>query len=99
MSIEDKMNIDERRKYLYRMKKRRVKADRKKRGQLLDEMEAVTELHRKTRVSTEPLFSGDTNLAHPGQWAGCYILGQTTNTQYLRKVGAAAASPGRERPG
>ena len=56
MSIEDKMNIDERRKYLYRMKKRYVKADRKKRGQLLDEMEAVTELHRKTLIQ---LMSGD----------------------------------------
>lgn len=56
MSIEDKMNIDERRKYLYRMKKRYVKADRKKRGQLLDEMEAVTELHRKTLIQ---LLSSD----------------------------------------
>ena len=56
MSIEDKMNIDERRKYLYRMKKRYVKADRKKRGQLLDEMEAVTELHRKTLIQ---LMSSD----------------------------------------
>jgi hypothetical protein len=50
MSNEDKMNIDERRKYLRRMKKRYVQADRKEQGRLLDEMEAVTELHRKSLI-------------------------------------------------
>jgi len=50
MSDEDKMTIDERRKYLRTMRKRYVEADRKERGQLLDEMEAVTELHRKSLV-------------------------------------------------
>ena len=50
MSTEDKMNIDERRKYLRRMEKRYVKADRKEQGRLLDEMEAVTELHRKSLI-------------------------------------------------
>jgi transposase InsO family protein len=49
MSNEDKMTIDERRKYLRKMKKRYVQAPtRKGKGQLLDEMEAVTELHRKS---------------------------------------------------
>ena len=49
MSNEDKMTIDERRKYLRKMKKRYVQAPtRKEKGQLLDEMEAVTELHRKS---------------------------------------------------
>jgi hypothetical protein len=48
MSTEDKMNIDERRKYLRRMKERYVRASRKEQGRLLDEMEAVTELHRKS---------------------------------------------------
>jgi len=48
MSNEDKMNIDERRKYLRRMKKRYIGAGRKEKGRLLDEMEAVTELHRKS---------------------------------------------------
>jgi len=49
MSSEDKMTIDERRKYLRKMKKRYVQATtRKEKGQLLDEMEAVTELHRKS---------------------------------------------------
>jgi len=50
MTTEDKMTIDERLKYLRRMKKRYTQADRKERGQLLDEMEAVTELHRKSLI-------------------------------------------------
>jgi hypothetical protein len=50
MSTEDKMTIDERRKYLGRMKKRYVQAGRKEQGRLLDEMEAVTELHRKSLI-------------------------------------------------
>jgi hypothetical protein len=47
MSIEDKMTINERRKYLHKMRKRYRKAGRKEKGRLLDEMEQVTELHRK----------------------------------------------------
>jgi hypothetical protein len=50
MSTEDKMNIDERRKYLRMMKKRYVQAKKKERKRLLDEMEAVTELHRKSLI-------------------------------------------------
>jgi hypothetical protein len=50
MSTEDKMTIDERRKYLRRMRRRYAQASRKERGQLLDEMEAVTELHRKSLI-------------------------------------------------
>jgi hypothetical protein len=50
MSIEDKMTIDERRKYLHMMQKRYLQAGRKEQGQLLDEMEAVTELHRKSLI-------------------------------------------------
>jgi hypothetical protein len=50
MSIEDRMTIDERRKYLRRMQERYLQADRKERGRLLDEMEAVTELHRKSLI-------------------------------------------------
>ena len=48
MSTEEKMTIDEQQKYLRTMKKRYVKADRKERGRLLDEMEAVTGKHRKS---------------------------------------------------
>jgi hypothetical protein len=50
MSIEDKMTIDERRKYLRKMQDRYLQADRKERGRLLDEMETVTELHRKSLI-------------------------------------------------
>ena len=50
MSIEDRMTIDERRKYLRKMQERYFQADRKERGRLLDEMEAVTELHRKSLI-------------------------------------------------
>ena len=50
MSTEDEMTIDERRKYLRRMKKRYRRANREKRGYLLDEMEAMTELHRKSLI-------------------------------------------------
>ena len=50
MSIEDKMTIDERRKYLRKMQERYYQADRKERGRLLDEMERVTELHRKSLI-------------------------------------------------
>jgi hypothetical protein len=50
MSIEDRMTIDERRKYLRVMQERYLQADRKERGRLLDEMEAVTELHRKSLI-------------------------------------------------
>ncbi len=47
MCTEDQMTTDERRKYLRRMKKRYRRANRKERGRLLDEMEAISELHRK----------------------------------------------------
>jgi hypothetical protein len=50
MSAEIKMTIDERRKYLLRMRLRYVQASRPERSRLLDEMEQVTELHRKSLV-------------------------------------------------
>jgi hypothetical protein len=50
MSTEDKMTIDERRKYLRTMRKRYVGASKKERGALLDEMQVVTELHRKALI-------------------------------------------------
>ena len=50
MSTQDNMTIEERRKYLRRMKTRHVKANCKEKEQLLDEMEAVTELHRKSLI-------------------------------------------------
>lgn len=48
MITEDKMTVDERLKYLRRMKKRYVEAGRKEQGRLLDEMVAVTGMHRKS---------------------------------------------------
>ena len=50
MATEDKMTIDERRKYLFIMRPRYHAADRKERGRLLTEMERVTELDRKTLI-------------------------------------------------
>lgn len=44
------MTISERRKYLARMKGRYDLADRRERGELLDEMEKVTQMHRKSLV-------------------------------------------------
>jgi hypothetical protein len=49
MSPEERMTISERRKYLHKMRIRYWQAQNKnERSQLLDEMEAVTELHRKS---------------------------------------------------
>jgi hypothetical protein len=50
MSIEDRMTIDERRKYLRMMQERYLQADRKERGRLLDEMKTITGLHRKSLI-------------------------------------------------
>ncbi len=50
MSTKDEMNIDERYKYLRVMKKRYSKAGRKEKARLLNEMEAVTKLHRKSLI-------------------------------------------------
>ena len=50
MCDEERMTIDERRKYLRAMKKRYVRADRKTKAHLLDEMEAVTSMHRKSLI-------------------------------------------------
>jgi len=51
MSVEDKMTINERRKYLHKVQKRYREADRKAKGLLLDEMEQVTELDRKYLIT------------------------------------------------
>jgi hypothetical protein len=49
-TTEDTMTIDERRKHLRAMKKRYVKAGQREKGRLLDEMEAVTGMHRKSLI-------------------------------------------------
>ena len=48
MADNDKMTLQERDKYLRKMQKRYRKADKLTKGKLLDEMETVTELHRKS---------------------------------------------------
>jgi hypothetical protein len=50
MTTEEEMTINERRKYLRKMKSRYIKAKRQERSELLDEMEAITGLHRKSLV-------------------------------------------------
>ena len=50
MSTDDRMSIDERWKYLRIMQKRYLEADLAARGQLLDEMQATTGLHRKSLI-------------------------------------------------
>jgi hypothetical protein len=52
MSETDPMNVNERRKYLYKMWGRYRKAGKKEKSRLLDEIEAVTGLHRKTIIRT-----------------------------------------------
>ena len=48
VAADDAMTIDERRKYLKRMRPRYERAGREGRSALLNEMEAVTGLHRKS---------------------------------------------------
>ena len=50
MPIETKMTINERRKYVAKMKERYVRVGKKERGRLLDEMVEVTGLHRKSLI-------------------------------------------------
>ncbi len=50
MPNEERMTVNERRKYLRLIKKRYLKASKLERGRLLDEMEAITGLHRKSLI-------------------------------------------------
>jgi hypothetical protein len=52
MSETDPMDVNERRKYLHKMWGRYRKASKTDKGRLLEEMEAVTGLHRKTIIRT-----------------------------------------------
>lgn len=56
MNPEEPMSIDERRKYLHKMQTRYWQASRTERSRLLDEMCAVTGLHRKSIIR---LIRGD----------------------------------------
>jgi len=50
MATEEKLMVDDRFKYLRRMKGRYARASREERSQLLDEMEAFTGMHRKSLI-------------------------------------------------
>jgi hypothetical protein len=50
MPEEERMSIDERMKYLRLVRRRYVKATRLERGRLLDKMQSVTNLHRKSLI-------------------------------------------------
>jgi hypothetical protein len=50
MADDEKMSIDERYKYLRTMQKRYKQSDQEGKKQLLDEMEAVTQQHRKSLI-------------------------------------------------
>jgi len=67
VSAEEKMNIDEKRKYLRQMQRRYKKAGRKERGRLLDEMQAVTELNRNYLIE---LMQGDLKRKPRGRQRG-----------------------------
>ena len=56
MPYEDRMTVDERRKYLQRMKKRYEEAGRRGKGELLDEMARYTHMHRQSLIR---LMNGD----------------------------------------
>ncbi len=50
MPDEERMTLNERKKYLRLIKKRYLKANKFERGCLLDEMEAITGLFRKSLI-------------------------------------------------
>ena len=52
MSETESMNVNERRKYIHKMWTRYREADKQEKGRLLDEIESVTGLHRKSITRT-----------------------------------------------
>jgi hypothetical protein len=84
MTAEVEMNIDERRKYLRKMKSRYRRATRQERSQLLDEMKAVTDLHRK---SLTRLMNGSLERKPRGKERG-----KTYGTEVSNAIRVIAAS-------
>ena len=72
MSIEDRMTIDERRRCLRRMQERYLQAGRREQAQLLDEMEAITELDRKSLIGAirQPNMPASSQVARSRLWCG-----------------------------
>jgi hypothetical protein len=75
MSTEEKMNIDERRKYLRMMRRRYEQGRRQECKRLLDEMEAVTGLHRKSLIR---LMNGSLER-NPRQQQRSRVYGEEVN--------------------
>jgi hypothetical protein len=69
MPVETKMRIGERRKYLAIMKRRYLPASRRERGLLLDEMQQVAGMHRKSliRLLNAPDLSRKTRYRQRGR--------------------------------
>jgi hypothetical protein len=65
---EERMNIDERYKYIRMMQKRYREAGKEGKGQLLKEMEAITGLHRKSLIR---LMNGYIVRKKRGKQRGC----------------------------
>lgn len=70
MPTEDQMNIEERYKYLRLMKKRYTKAGRKEKTRLLDEMEEITGLHRKSLIRLNSALSRKSRSKERGKTYG-----------------------------
>lgn len=65
MPGEEKMSIDERRKYMKLVAPRYLKANRKEQGEILTEMEKITGLHRKSLIRLMGLPSLDRATRKP----------------------------------
>jgi len=77
MPSDEKMTIDERRKYLRRMQVCDAQANQDERSHLLDEMEAVTERHRKNLIR---LLKGDLERRPPQKQRGRAYGGEVDDT-------------------
>ena len=75
MLAEERMTVDERRKYLCRMQKRYGSGDRQGRGKLLDEMEQVLGMHRKSliRLLNAPTLSRQPRGKQRGREYGAQV--------------------------
>jgi len=69
MQDDTQMTLTQRRKYLARMRPRYLLADRAQQSRLLDEMEAVSGMHRKSllRLLHPPSLAHQPRTAQPGK--------------------------------
>ena len=85
MIHEEEMNIDEIRKYLPKIRPLFRQASKKEKGRLLDEMEAITKLHRKHLIR---LITG--KLARRKRKK---VRGRVYGVESTRKTQKAPANP------